>query len=77
MAAPLRACTKEQHSIIHFLITVDVKPIEVHQQMKIQYGNACLSHWHVYEWNRKFRNGVMSGRRSSPRSGTQSCDPLA
>ena len=37
-----------------------MKPIEVHRQMKVQYGDACLSLQKVYEWSRKFRNGVTS-----------------
>jgi hypothetical protein len=28
--------------------------------MKVQYGDACLSQQQVYEWSRKFRNGVTS-----------------
>ena len=26
--------------------------------MKVQYGDACLSLQQVYEWSKKFRNGV-------------------
>jgi hypothetical protein len=40
MAAPLRTCTKEeQRSVIRFLISEGVKPTEVHQRMKVQYGD--------------------------------------
>jgi len=28
--------------------------------MKVQYGDACLSQQQVYEWSRKFANGVTS-----------------
>ena len=28
--------------------------------MKFQYGDACLSQQQVYEWSRKFANGVTS-----------------
>jgi hypothetical protein len=44
MAAPLVTCTQEeQRSVIRFLISEGVKPIEVHRRMKVQYGDACLS----------------------------------
>jgi len=36
--------------------------------MKVQYGDACLSLQQVYEWTRKFMNGV-SSVRDSPRPG--------
>ena len=28
--------------------------------MKVQYGDACLSLQQVYEWTRKFKNGISS-----------------
>ena len=60
MAAPLVTCTnEEQRSVIHFLRSEGVKPIEIHR-MKVQYGDACLSLQQVYEWSRKFLNGVSS-----------------
>jgi len=37
-----------------------VKPIEIHRQMKVQYGDACLSLQQVYKWTRKFMNGISS-----------------
>jgi len=37
-----------------------VKPIEIHQRMKVQYGDACLSLQQEYEWTRKFMNGICS-----------------
>jgi len=44
MASPLATCTKEeQRSVIHFLGSEGVKPIEIHRRMKVQYGDACLS----------------------------------
>ena len=61
MAAPLATCTKEeQRSVIRFLITEEVKPIEIFRLMKVQYGDACLSLQQVYEWTRKLTNGVSS-----------------
>ena len=36
--------------------------------MKVQYGNACLSLQQVYEWTRKFMNGI-SSVTGSPRLG--------
>jgi histone-lysine N-methyltransferase SETMAR len=61
MAAPLEICTREeQRSVIRFLSSEGVKPIAIHGRMKIQYGDACLSLQQVYEWDRKFKNGVSS-----------------
>jgi len=61
MAAPLATCTKEkQRSVICFLISEGVKPIEIHRRMKVQYCDACLSLQQVYEWTRKFMNGISS-----------------
>jgi len=69
MAAPLAAYTKEeQHSVICFLSSEGVKPIKIHQRMNVHYGDACLSLQHVYEWTRKFMNGV-SSVTDSPRPG--------
>jgi len=69
MAAPLATCTKEeQRSVIRFLSSEGVKPIEIHRRMKVQYGDACLSLQLVYEWTRKLMNGV-SSVTDSPRPG--------
>jgi hypothetical protein len=69
MAAPLATCTnEEQCSVIRFLNSERVKPIEIHQRMKVQYGDACLSLQQVYEWTRKFMNGT-SSVTDSPRPG--------
>ena len=44
MAAPLETCTsEEQRSVIPFLLSEGVKPIEIHRRMKFQYGDARLS----------------------------------
>ena len=45
-----------------------MKPIEIHQRVEVQYGDACLSLQQVYEWSRKFVNGV-SSVTDSPRPG--------
>ena len=75
MAASRETCTKEeQRSAIRFLTSESVKPIEIHRRMKVQYGDACLSQQQVYEWSRKFTNGDICERRSSPGSNTSSCD---
>ena len=59
MAAPLATCTKEeQRSVICFLSSEGVKPIEIHRQMKVQYCDACLSLKQVYEWTSKFMKGI-------------------
>jgi predicted nuclease with RNAse H fold len=60
MAAPLETCTKEQLSVIRFLTSEGVKPIEIHPRMKAKYGDACLSQQQVYECSRKFTNCVTS-----------------
>jgi len=61
MAAPLETCTREeQRYVIRFLRSEGVKPIEINRRMKVQYGGACLSQQQVYEWSRKFANGVTS-----------------
>jgi len=61
MASPLATCTKgEQRSVIRFLSSEGVKPIEIHRRLKVQYGDACLSLQQVYKWSRKFMNGISS-----------------
>jgi len=59
MAVPLETCTREeQRSVIRFLRSEGVKPIESHRRMKFQYGDACLSQQQLYEWSSKFANFV-------------------
>jgi hypothetical protein len=61
IGAPLATCTKEeQRSVIRFLGSEVVKPIEIHRRIKVQYDDACLSLQQVYEWTRKFMNGTSS-----------------
>ena len=68
MAAPLATCIKEeQRSVIRFLSTEGVKPIEIDRRTNV-YGDACLSLQQVYEWTRKFMKGVSSAT-DSPRPG--------
>ena len=44
MAALLETCIKEeQRSVIRFLSSEWVEPVEIHRRMKVQYGDACLS----------------------------------
>ena len=59
MAAPLATCIK-QRSVIRFLSSEGVKPIEIQRRMEVQYGDACLSLEQVYEWIRKFMNSISS-----------------
>jgi hypothetical protein len=69
MAAQLATCTnEEQPSVIHFLSSEGVKPIEIHRRMEVPYGDACLSLQKVYEWTWKFTNGT-SSVTDSPRPG--------
>ena len=52
MAAPFETCTREEErSVIRFLRSEGVKPIEIHRRMKFQYGDTCLSQQQVYEWS--------------------------
>ena len=61
MAAPLATCTKEeQRSVIRFLSSEGVKPIEIHRRIKVQYSDARPSLQQVYEWTRKFCNRLSS-----------------
>ena len=57
-------------SVILFLSSEVVKPIEIHRQMNVQYCDACLSLQQVYEWNRKFMNSI-SFVTDSPRPGAR------
>ena len=59
---------EEQHSVIHFLSSEGVKPIKIHGQMKVQYGDACLSLPQVCNWTRKFMISI-SSVMDSPRPG--------
>jgi len=60
-AVVLATCAKEeQRSVIRFLSSEGVKPIEILRRMKVQYSDACLSLQQVYEWTRKFMNGISS-----------------
>jgi len=84
MAAPLATCTnEEQCSVIRFLssegvkpveihrrmkVQYGVKPVEIHRRMKVQYGDACLSLQQVYKWTKTFINGTGSVT-DSPRPG--------
>ena len=69
MAVPLQRCTKEEKgSVVGFLFSEGVKPIEIHRRMNIQYVDRCMSRTQVYEWTEKFKNGVTSVE-DSPRPG--------
>ena len=57
-------------SVICFLSSEGVKPIEIHRRMEVQYGDACLSLQQVYEWTRKFMN-VISSVTDSPGPGAR------
>jgi hypothetical protein len=61
MAAPLAKCTKdEQHSITCLFSSEGAKPFKINQRMKVRYCDACLSLQQVYEWTKKFMNGISS-----------------
>jgi hypothetical protein len=58
---------KEERSVIRFLSSEGVKPIEIHRQMKVQYVDACVSLQQVYERTRKFMNGIRFDEKCSRR----------
>jgi len=60
MRAPLAICTKEeQRSVIRFLSSEGVKPIEIIDESKFStVMHVCVQQ--VYEWTRKFMNGISS-----------------
>jgi hypothetical protein len=69
LAAPIATRAKEeQSSVIRFLSSEGIKPIEIHRRMKVQYGYVCRSLQEVYEWTRKFMNRT-SYVTDSPRTG--------
>jgi hypothetical protein len=47
------------------LYSEGVKPIEIHRQLKVQCGDACLSLQQMYKWTKKFMNGISSVKDSS------------
>jgi len=55
-------------SSVLFLSNEGVKTIEIHRRMNFHYRDACLSLQQVYEWTRKFMNGI-SSVADSPRPG--------
>ena len=59
---------KIQRSVIRFLSSEGVKPIEIHGRMKVQYVDACLSLQQVYGCTRQFMNSI-SSVTDSPRPG--------
>jgi len=64
----LQHAPKKKSVVIRFLSSEGVKPIEIHRRIKVQYGDGCLSLQQVYEWTRKFMNGI-SSVTDSPRPG--------
>ena len=69
MAVPLQQCTKEEQlSVVRFLFTEGVNPIEIHRRMRIQNGDRCMSCKQICERTGKFKNSVTSVE-DSPRPG--------
>ena len=65
----MQQCTKqEQQSVVRFLFSEGVKPIEIQRRIRIQYSDRYMSRIQVYEWIEKFKNGVTSVE-DSPRPG--------
>jgi hypothetical protein len=55
MAAQFETCTKEEQcSVITFLTSEGVKPMETHCRIKAKYGDGCV------QVELKFTNGVTS-----------------
>ena len=59
---------KIQRSVIRFLSSEGVKPIEIHRRMKVQYVDARLSLQQVYGCTGQFMNSI-SSVTDSPRPG--------
>ena len=57
-------------SVIRFLSSEGVKPIEIHRSMNVRYGDACLLLQQVFEWTCKFMDGI-SSVTDSPRPGAR------
>ena len=69
MAARLKHAPKNNSVLSSvFLSSEGVKTIEAHRRMNVQYSDAFLSLQQVYEWTRKFMNGI-SSVTDSPRPG--------
>jgi len=69
MAARLQHAPKNNSVLSSvFLSSEGVKTIEAHRRMNVQYSDAFLSLQQVYEWTRKFMNGI-SSVTDSPRPG--------
>lgn len=59
MTAPLGAHMRlEQHAVTCFLGSDGWKHVDIHCRWKRQYEDTCLPLQQVYEWHRKFKNGV-------------------
>jgi len=43
MAAPLAVCTKEEQRSVFRFNSEGVKPIEIHRQVKVQYGEVYVT----------------------------------
>jgi len=76
MAAPLQdAPNKNSVLLSSFLGSEGVKPIEIHRQMNVQYGDACLSLQQVYQWTGEVHERhQFCNRLSSTLCGTPSSD---
>jgi hypothetical protein len=69
MAAPLQSYTKqEMRSVIRFHNAESAIPAEIYISILAKYGASCISKTQVYEWVRKFKNGVQNVE-GFPRSG--------
>ena len=59
MAAKLKTCSPiEQRAVIRFLAAEGVKTnCFIHNRMKEQYGESCMSQTSCYRWVDEFKNG--------------------
>ena len=56
MDAPLQDCTiEEQRGVVRFLWE-EVKPVEIHLRMLVEYGQITMSQRKVYEWVERFKS---------------------
>jgi hypothetical protein len=58
MATVFEGCTtKEQHSVVHFLLAKGLKAKDIHKEMFFVYGGKCLSCKAVHNRVQKFSQG--------------------
>jgi hypothetical protein len=77
MATELEQWTKEVWSVICFLSTKKVPPVEIHHELVTVYGGTVMAIQHVRKWYREFDSGKVNVK-DEQRSGQPStlADPV-